>query len=69
MTNRDIDRLTSRTLLTPASKRALRHIRQSMLRGIVGDPEVGESEWSVGVDDLNGAGYRVPFSFKKVKDD
>jgi hypothetical protein len=65
VTTQDLDRLVTKTNLTPASKRALKNVRKYALSGRVGDPEVGQSEWSVGIDDLNGNGYRVTFSFKK----
>lgn len=67
MTIRELDRLVSRTELSPASKQALREVRQGIMSGRVGDPKVGQADWEVGMFSRGGSDLRFRFSFKKVK--
>jgi hypothetical protein len=60
MDARDLDRLVSKTELTPASKRALRHVRTRVMSGVLHDPVVGNGYWEVAMD-----GARLRFSFRK----
>lgn len=60
MDTRDLDRLVSRTELTPASKRALRHIRKSVMSGRVSDPVEGNGYWEVAME-----GARLRFTLRK----
>lgn len=60
MDSRDLDRLVSRTELTPASKRALRHVRKSVMSGRISDPVLGNGYWEIATE-----GARVRFSFRK----
>ena len=62
MDARDLDRLVSKTELTPASKRALRHVRTRVMSGVLHDPVVGNGYWEVAMD-----GARLRFSFRKDK--
>jgi hypothetical protein len=63
MDTRDLDRLVGKTEMTPTSKRALRHVRESVMRGRVADPVLGNGCWEVAVN-----GARLRFSFRKDKD-
>lgn len=65
-TTRDLDRLVSRTNLTPVSKKVLREVRVAMMTGRASDPTVGEAEWSIGVVSRGGSSFRYRFSLKKV---
>jgi len=65
MTVRELDRLVTRTEMTPLSKRALRNVRQAVISGRSGDPLVGEYSWSIGVDTEDGHAVRTTFSFKR----
>lgn len=67
MKTSDLDRLVSKTQLTPVTKKVLREIRYGMLSGRVGDPVIGEADWSVGFVSRGGTDIRYRFSFKKVK--
>lgn len=60
MDTRVLDRLVNQTELTPASKRALRHVRKSVMSGRISDPVLGNGYWEVATD-----GARVRFSFRK----
>lgn len=62
MDTRDLDRLVSKTELTPASKRALRHVRSRAMSGVLHDPVVGNGYWEVAMD-----GARLRFSLRKDK--
>jgi len=64
MTTRDLDRLISKTELTPLNKRALRRLRKAVIAGKTGDPDIGTASWRIGVE-TDGSGYTVSFSFKK----
>ena len=63
MDTRDLDRLVGKTELTPASKRALRHVRKSVMAGRISDPVLGNGCWEVATE-----GARLRFSFRKDKD-
>lgn len=62
MDSRDLDRLVGQTALTPASKRALRHVRKSVMSGRLSDPVVGNGYWEVAMD-----GARLRFTLRKDK--
>lgn len=67
MTTRELDRLVSRTSLTPTSKQVLREVRHAVISGRAADPAIGESSWSVGIVSRGGStGFRYTFSFKKA---
>lgn len=63
---RELDRLVSRTELTPASKLMLRKVRRSVMRGKVRGPEVSRYAWSVIVDDFGDGGAKVTFSLRRT---
>lgn len=63
--SRYLDRLISKTEMTPLSKVALRTVRRAVMRGVVGDAEVGKGSWSVVVDTDAGKAVRMSFSFKR----
>lgn len=65
-TTRELDRLVSKTHLTPVSKQALREVRKAVMSGRTGDPDTGEAEWSIGIVTKGGSDVRFRFSFKKV---
>ena len=64
MTIRELDRLMSKTELTPLNKRVLRKVRKAVLSGNTTDPEIGSASWRIGVTDGE-HGVTVSFSFKK----
>ena len=68
-TIRDLDRLVSKTELTPVTKTALRGVRRAILTGLASDPEEGEAEWRIGITSRGGNAMRFHFSFKKVTND
>lgn len=63
METRDLDRLVSKTMLTPVSKRALRRVRKAALSGRVEGPFMTNYAWSVLVNDK-----RLTFSLRKDTD-
>lgn len=65
MDERHLDRLVTKTNITPASKRALREVRRAVTTGSCGDPEVGTARWSVEIDTVKGVPVRMSFSFKR----
>ena len=67
MTVRDLDRLVSKTELTPLTKTALRGVRKAIMSGRTGNAEIGHASWSVEVQSLNGTPLRIRFSFKRDK--
>lgn len=62
MDTRELDRLVSKTELTPTSKAALRHVRKAVLSGRVTDPVYGNGYWEVATN-----GARLRFTLRKVK--
>lgn len=67
MTTSELDRLVSKTMLTPVAKQALREVRFGIMSGRVGDPNVGEADWSIGITSRGGSNISFRFSFKKAK--
>lgn len=66
---RELDRLVSKTELTPTSKLMLRKVRRSVMNGRVqGPPTVGKYAWSVVVDDFGG-GAKVTFTLRRATDE
>ena len=66
---RELDRLVSKTELTPTSKLMLRRVRRSVMRGkVAGPPQVGRYTWSVMVEDLGG-GAKVTFQLRRANDE
>ncbi len=65
MTVADLDRLVSKTELTPVTKRALRAVRTAVMSGKCGDAETGTGTWSISVDSEGGTPTRLRFSFKR----
>ncbi len=63
---KDLDRLVSKTNLTPVSKQALREVRKAVISHRAGDATVGESEWKIEIETRGGSTARFRFSMKKV---
>lgn len=68
MTVRELDRLVTKTQLSPVSKKALRFVRKAVVSGTCGDASVGHASWSVSIDSTEGTPVRMSFSFKRVTD-
>ncbi len=66
MVIKDLDRLVSRTDLTPVSKQALREVRKAVISGRSGDPQVGQADWRIEIVTRGGSTARLRFSMKKV---
>jgi hypothetical protein len=67
MTVRELDRFISKTVLTPASKRALREVRSSIQTGTSGEPGIDAISWSVEIQTEGGYPATMRFSWKKEK--
>jgi hypothetical protein len=65
MTVRELDKLVSKTELTPVSKKALKGVRRAVMSGRSGNPDIGSARWSVSVMSLNGTTLKFSFSFKR----
>lgn len=65
MTIRELDRLISRTEMTPLSKQGLKAVRKAVVSGRCGDPEMGSGTWSVSMTSIGGSPVRMNFSFKR----
>jgi len=66
MTIAQLDRLVSKTELTPASKQVLRLVRHAVVSGRASEAEIGSYDWQVGVDTYEGGALRFRFSLKKA---
>jgi len=65
MTVNELDRLMSRTDLTPESKVALRHVRKAIVRGESGEAKVLRSEWSVSISGERGTPVTMRFAYRR----
>lgn len=61
---RELDRLTSKTELTPVSKKVLRIVRRAVEQGRAGEPEIRRNEWVITVQTHEDGGVRCRFDFK-----
>lgn len=64
---RDLDRLVSRTEITPASKLLLRAVRKSAMRGKVRGPQMSRYTWAVIVEDFGSSGATFRFNIKRTE--
>jgi hypothetical protein len=65
VTIRELDRLVSKTDLTPASKLLLRAVRKSAMRGKVRGPQLSRYSWAVIVEDFGSSGATFRFNLKR----
>ena len=65
MTVSELDRFISKTELSPATKRALRTVRSSVISGTAGEPGINDISWSVSVETDGGYPAKMTFSWKK----
>lgn len=65
MTVQDLDRLVTRTDISPIAKQGLRRVRKAVVSGRCGDAVVGTGSWSVAMDTEDGMPVRMSFSFKR----
>lgn len=65
MTVSELDRLMSKTELTPESKMALRHVRKAIVRGESGEARILRSEWSVSVSGEKGMPVTMRFAYRR----
>lgn len=66
---RELDRLVSKTELTPASKLMLRTVRKSAMSGRVRGPEMDDYKWSVYVEDFGSSGAKFTFALRRSPND
>lgn len=65
MTIRDLDRLVSKTEMTPLTKRGLRFVRKAVMSGHIADIHQNSGFWSVSMDSDGGSQVTMSFSFKR----
>jgi hypothetical protein len=65
MTVSELDRLMSKTELTPEAKVALRHVRKAIVRGESGEAKTMRSEWSVSISGERGQPVTMRFAYKR----
>lgn len=65
MTIRDLDRLVSKTEMTPTSKTMLRRVRKAVMSGQVVDSQQRKGTWTVALDSDGGSKVTMSFSFKR----
>lgn len=65
LTIQELDRLISKTELTPTSKQVLRKVRKAMLSGNSADPIVGNYKWSVTILSVENQPVTVSFRMKR----
>jgi hypothetical protein len=66
MTIQELDRLISKTDLTPMSKQVLRRVRKAILSGQEVHPVIGNYSWRVEVDTADGRPTRFSFSMRRT---
>ncbi len=67
MTVQDLDRLVSKTVMTPVARSALLSVRKAVMSGRCGDATIGEGSWAISIDTEVGRQVRMSFSFKRDK--
>jgi hypothetical protein len=67
MTIQELDRLISKTELTPTSKQVLRKVRKAILAGQEAHPVIGNYTWKIEVDNIEGVPTRLTFSMRRNK--
>lgn len=65
MTIKELDRLVSKTDITPETKQMLRVVRKAVMTGRCGDAQSGRGSWSIALDNPSGTAMRMSFSFKR----
>lgn len=65
MTIQELDRLVSKTELTPSSKQVLRRVRKAILSGQEVHPVIGNYSWRIEVDNVEGQPTRFSFSMRR----
>lgn len=65
MTIQELDRLVSKTELTPVSKQVLRKVRKAILSGQDTHPVIGNYTWRIEVDNSEGVPTRFTFSMRR----
>ena len=65
-TTKELDRLVSKTYLTPIKKQALREVRRAALAGRASDPVLGEADWEISIGTRGGSNVSFRFAWKKV---
>jgi hypothetical protein len=65
VTVNELDRLMSKTELTPTSKVALRHVRKAITRGESGEAKVLRSEWLVSISGEKGQPVTMRFAYRR----
>ena len=66
---RDLDRLVSKTEMTPVRKNALKKVRKALMTGQAGDAKIGRGRWQISLDTDGGSQLTMNFSFKRIDDD
>lgn len=64
MNIRELDRLVSKTDMTPTARLLLRHVRRAVYNGKTGEAVVSEYSWTVPVDG-DGTPFRFQFRMKR----
>jgi hypothetical protein len=65
MTIQELDRLVSKTELTPTSKQVLRRVRKAIMAGQEVHPVIGNYSWRIEVDNVEGQPTRFSFSMRR----
>lgn len=60
-----LDRLVSKTELTPTSKQLLRKVRKAVMAGNASDPVIGNYQWTIEVDTFEGQTVRMSFKMRR----
>lgn len=65
LTIQELDRLVSKTELTPVTKQVLRKVRKAILSGQAAHPVIGNYTWRIEVDNSEGVPTRLTFSMRR----
>ena len=65
MTLQDLDRLITRTDMTPIAKKVMGSVRSAVLSGQAGDPLTNSITWSVSIQTDGGYPATMTFSWKR----
>lgn len=60
-----LDRLVSKTELTPASKQLLRKVRKAVMTGNASSPVIGNYSWTIEVATIDGQPVRMSFKMRR----
>lgn len=65
MTERDLDRLVSKTAMSPLARQTLKYVRTAVIEGNAGEPQVYQKSWAISVSRRTGLSVTFTFPMKE----